>query len=380
MQPVRRASLEVVAMPRRSPPACAPAGVVQQTKPTAACPVDRSSSAHESWVDLVRLIAAFLIVLGHVLNLDRRFQEVPVGSPDWLLIDVLTAALRWALPIFVMISGYFLLDPQRPLNWRSYYRRRLRRIAWPLLAWSVFYLGIVGCDEHLAGRPVDWAAMAGMVIRGAPYYHLWYLYMVPGLYLVAPFLKLATDRMTPNQLVAAVAICFAVTIFSATLDGLYSVRNATYIDDFPRYLGYFLAGHLLGRVLPPRKAAPDAFALLLSIAATAALAWAAAIALSPAQALRVFGFGNPTIIVMSLAAFALIRRMPVARVSRPWLARVGNATLGVYLVHPALLDALRHWTYPHALPGFAAEVAGVFLASLIVVLAMQHTPVLRRLV
>jgi len=356
---------------------------------TVAPPVARSRSSaparplaatHESWVDVARLLAAFLIVFGHVLNLDQRFQQLPLGSPAWIAIDAMTAGIRWSLPIFVMVSGYFLLDPRRELAWGSYFRRRMRRLAWPLLAWTALYLGIIACDKWLAGQPVEPKVMLGTVIKGAPYYHLWYLYMMPGLYLVAPFLKRATDHMRPGELVGAVALCFGVTAFSAAMDGLYAVANATYIDDFPRYLGYFLAGHLLGRVLPTPKFAPTAAVLMVSVVATAAMSWVAADALSPARALRTFGFGNPAIIAMSLAAFALMRRISVPEGSRAWLARAGDTTLGIYLVHPAILDALRHWNYPTALPAIAVQVLAVFLASLAVVLAMQRLPVLRRCV
>ena len=343
-------------------------------------PTPQATVAHESWVDLVRFVAAFLIVFGHVLNLDRRFQELPVGSPHWLLIDGITAAIRWALPIFVMVSGYLLLDPKRRLDWHSYYDRRVRRLAWPLAAWTALYLAIAACDNLAAGKPVDAGVLAGSVLRGIPYYHLWYLYMLPGLYLVAPFLKLATDQMTPRQLTAAVAICFLATILSAVMDALYSARHTTYITDFPRYLGYFLAGHLLGRVLSPRRVTLTLLVLLGSIAATAALAWIVTSFLSSAQGLRVFGFGNPAVIAMSLAAFSIARHIPVSPDLGRWLMRGGEATLGIYLIHPAILDALRHWSYPNTLPAFATQIAGVFLASLIAVLAMQRTPALRRIV
>jgi len=371
--------LKVVAMPGQHPPVAIEIPAMRRSVSAERSPPRDPAVVHESWVDAARLLAAFLIVSVHVLNLDRRFQELPVGSHAWIAVDFLTAATRWALPLFVMVSGYFLLDPGRELDWQTYYARRVRRILWPLLAWTLLYLAIVACDAALAGRPVPIAAMLTMVIKGTPYYHLWYLYMIPGLYLVAPFVKLATDRMSAGQLHAATALCFAVTVFSAAIDGLWSVPNATYIDDFPRYLGYFLAGHLLGRVWRP-KAAPSVAVLLISILLAAGLAWTVALTLSPARALRVFGFGDPAVIAMSLAAFVLTRRLAVAVSYRVWLAQAGNASLGIYLVHPAILDVLRHWSYPNAVPVLASQVIAVFLASVLVVLGVQQVPALRRIV
>jgi surface polysaccharide O-acyltransferase-like enzyme len=316
----------------------------------------------------------------HGLHLEQRFQDLPVGSASWLATDAALAATRWALPIFVMISGYFLLDPRKPMDLRGYYQRRVRRIAWPLLAWTALYLGISACDSWLAGRPIAPAAMTGTVIQGAPYYHLWFLYMLPGLYLVAPFLKAATDHMSPQQLIAAVATCFAFTILSATIDGLYAVSSGSYITQFPRYLGYFLAGHLLGRALPAPKLTTATAVMLVSALATAAVGWGVAELLSPARGMRVFGFGNPGVIALSLAAFVLVRRLPVAASWHTWLPRIADASLGIYLVHPALFDVLQRWNQQTAPSILAAQGIAVFLASLFVVLVIQRTPLLRRCV
>jgi surface polysaccharide O-acyltransferase-like enzyme len=340
----------------------------------------RLTSAHESWVDVVRLLAAFLIVCIHSLKLDSRFGELPLGSPEWIAVDMLLAATRWALPIFVMISGYFLLDPRKSLDLHSYYHRRVQRLAWPLLAWTMLYLGISAYDAMLAGRPTSLAAMAIGVIKGAPYYHLWYLYMVPGLYLVAPFVKAATDHMSPGELIAAVATCFAFTILSAAIDGMSGLPSGSYITQFPRYLGYFLAGHLLGRVLPTPKLTAAVVMMVMAALAAATMAWIVAHQLSPARALRVFGFGNPAIIILSLAAFVLVRRLPIRA---PWgtsLGPLADASLGIYLVHPAIIGVLQRWAQSNATPVLAIQATAVFVASLLIVLVMQRTPLLRRCV
>jgi surface polysaccharide O-acyltransferase-like enzyme len=339
-----------------------------------------SVPTHEDWVDVVRVGAIFLIVFGHTLNLDRRFVELPIGSPAWIAVDAITAGIRWALPVFLMVSGYFLLNPHKNIEWSTYYRRRLQRLAWPLVLWTLVYLGIGIHDDLAAGRSVDAGKIARLVISGAPYYHLWYLYMLPGLYVVSPFLKLATDRMSSGQLTAAVALCFALTVLSATLDALYAVPHVTYINDFPRYLGYFLAGHLIGRVMPSQQLLPTAAVMAVSFLATAITAYVAAELLSPTRALRLFGFGNPAVITLSLAAYALLRRVPVAASWRRWLTGAGETSFGVYLVHPAVLNTLRYWSYPSALTQLAAEVALVFLASLVIILILQRIPVLRRCV
>ena len=330
---------------------------------------------HEDWIDVMRLVAVFLVVVVHVVNPDKQLGHMPANTIGWFAIDALTAATRWALPVFVMISGYLLLDPHKALDWNTYFHRRMRRIAWPLVAWTCLYLAL-----SMSNSGLRIAEVPRLLLKGAPYYHLWYIYMLPGLYLVCPFIKLATDRMSPAQLAGAVALCFATTILSACMDALYSVPNVTYIDDFPRYLGYFLAGHLLGRVLPLPKLTHTFALLVVAFLALAGAAYIVAQAYSPTQAMRLFGFGNPAIVLLSLAAFALLRRISVTGSWRVCLVAAGETSFGIYLVHPAVIDIVQDWIAPISLRADAVVIVLGLLISGLVVLAMQQTPILRRCV
>jgi surface polysaccharide O-acyltransferase-like enzyme len=337
-----------------------------------------SSLLHEAWVDVVRVAAISLVVVIHVLNLNNRLVYLPVDSMGWLAVDAANAGTRWALPIFTMVTGYLLLDPRKPLDWHGYYHRRIQKIAWPLLAWTIIYVGLTGYDDYATGRPFGIATVIAMLIKGEPYSHLWYLYMLVGLYVVCPFIRLATDRMTRGQLIGAVALCFIVDAFSSSLDALHSVPNVTYIDDFPHYIGYFLAGHLFGRVLTLPRVAPTIAVLVASFLALTAIIDVVAHLVSPLAAHQLLGFWNPLIVVLSLAVFVLLRRLPIPTSWHQWLAWGGGMSFGVYLVHPAFLDALLYWTYPRSFPAFAAAVLFVFLSSVMVVFVMQRLPMLRR--
>jgi surface polysaccharide O-acyltransferase-like enzyme len=186
--------------------------------------------------------------------------------------------------------------------------------------------------------------------------------------------------MTPGQLTGAVLLSFALTIFSSSVDGLNSAANVTYIDDFPRYLGYLLAGHLLGRVVPLPSFVTTVAALVAAFLILAGAAYIAAQVASPPRAMRLFGFGNPAVIVLSLAAFAMLRRVSVAAAWRVWLVRAGAMSFGIYLVHPAILDGVQNWMSPNSLPAFVGVVMLGLLSSALVILIMQRLPVVRRCV
>jgi surface polysaccharide O-acyltransferase-like enzyme len=105
-----------------------------------------------------------------------------------------TADARWAgwynslcrasVPLFVMLSGYYLF-PVGP-DTRSYLRRRLRRVALPFVVWCALY----ALQGYLEGRYDLLAALRNVsaiaVNYGVEVGHLWFVYMLLGIYLIAP--------------------------------------------------------------------------------------------------------------------------------------------------------------------------------------------------
>ncbi len=63
-------------------------------------------------LDAARAAAALAIVVMHVTPLGRL--DAPAGSADWRIMIAVNSLLRWAVPVFFMISGALFLDSERP--------------------------------------------------------------------------------------------------------------------------------------------------------------------------------------------------------------------------------------------------------------------------
>ena len=91
-------------------------------------------------LDAARWLAAVAVVMLHgaatVVSDPAAYGS---GAPGWRPTCT-TPAARWCVPVFVMISGALLLDPERPQDARRFYSRRVARICAPLLFWTLFYL------------------------------------------------------------------------------------------------------------------------------------------------------------------------------------------------------------------------------------------------
>ena len=324
-------------------------------------------------LDAARWLAALAVVLLHsstdALNLAESF-----GSTSWLAANVYDSASRWCVPVFVMISGALMLNDGRPTDLRQFYGRRVARIVVPLVFWSLFYLAWRNMLSWLDEGRIDWQSNAIVLAKGTPYYHLWYLYMIVGLYLFTPFMRNLYARTSPRARVA----CAGAILLVAMLDTLY--RQVTGADPgffltlFLPYLGYFVAGKLIvdGALRIPRPA----LVLSVSVIVTAAGFYLLS---SPGQLHPYFyNYFSLNVAAMSLAAFQLI--VDARKLQR--LPALGRLTFGVYLVHPVFIDlATRLGWYKsgtHDMWAIPVLAAAVFGSSAALCWALQRTRATRR--
>jgi len=135
----------------------------------------------ETELDLLRLTALLMVMLLHVNS--SVWAEISLFTPQWAAATALRQT--WAVPVLVMITGRLLLDPDREPK----LKKRLARLVSAFGCWSLVYqLYYLAADPSL-----DWKGVLAGLVTGA--YHMWYLWMLLGLYAITPLLRsIARDR------------------------------------------------------------------------------------------------------------------------------------------------------------------------------------------
>ena len=90
--------------------------------------VDDRSPHHLEWVDFMRSIGVFLVVLAHT--------DAWGGGPDWVQKIYYTIS-RNGVPVFFLISGYLLLSKQEDLP--TFMKKRAAKVLVPFFVWSMVY-------------------------------------------------------------------------------------------------------------------------------------------------------------------------------------------------------------------------------------------------
>jgi len=217
------------------------------------------------WVDLIRVVSAFLVVVIHIgwqgdQTSSTYYTLLRGALPDthWLFANFVDTFMWCAIPLFFMVSGYLILN--KPNSLKHGYFKRLLKIGIPLFAWSIIYLIIrywlYGVD-HMGNPPSIYNGIRCILTNNVAA-HFWFLYVLLSLYIAAPilrsYLKSASRENKIYFILLLGCACFLWPIISDVLKMLFDINKVNF--DFyivSGFVGYFVAGYLLGQqAISPR--------------------------------------------------------------------------------------------------------------------------------
>ena len=334
------------------------------------------------WVDNARIIAAFAVVLLHVSN--GHLEVVDIGTDNWWITNILDSAVRWCVPVFVMLSGLLLLDPEKIETTGEFYRKRASRILLPLVFWSAFYLFWLYFIIALAGNHLPLGFLLKKLLSGTPYYHMWFVYMIVGLYLVTPFLRKLTRFCSRQELLLLTVIMFLMAGANFASLKFHPGGQDLLINWFLFYLPYYFAGYLIGTTETGRFTLAAGVITVVAVAATAAGFSMLSSTAEPNVAKYIYGYLSITVIPMSLGLLVLLQSLTGYFLGAERTGQVAACSFGIYLVHPIFIDlfALVGISPRLASPLFTIPLISiaVFLLSLGMVNLIISLPYLRRVV
>jgi len=290
----------------------------------------------------MRILAALAIIFVHVSQAFLNFSE-DINSLVWWTSNLYLSFSLWGIPVFVMISGALLLSPDRDYpSLSNFYSRRINRLLIPLLFWSTFYLFWSYLKSNALGKPFETEKMFSDILSGRPYYHMWYLYMVFGLYLFTPYLRKIVKHSTDREIFILSIILLCISIVSVITHT--SPHHATvFIQMFPLYLGYFFAGHL---IFNSNRKVKNLYLVLLFILFAVLTAVGHYYETIYTQGNYFYQNFSITIVPMSISLIFLIKNIhhtiPINQSRRKQLAVF---SLGAYLIHPAVFDVIKKLQY-----------------------------------
>lgn len=318
-----------------------------------------SERSHIGWIDLLRCMACFFVVASHCSD-PFLFTD---NHSDFVGGWAIGSIVRCSVPLFVMMSGVLLLPTSLSLG--NFYTKRVKRLAIPLVFWSValpflFYLYI-----HLAGGTsfpfIDSSTytLEAACRKAFTFFlnfnydttPLWYLYMLIGLYFIIPILS-TWIKHAPRVEVKNVLLIWGITLFLPYVElaakelgfigypgnsQIFGMCDWNIFGTFyyiSGFIGYLLLGYYW-KAYPPQWNWKKTLcicipAFVVGVVLTF-LSLDLLLAYLPQQISFAWHFAIAHVFLITFPIFIVVQKLNVTP-SRV-LTKVASATLGIYLCH-----------------------------------------------
>lgn len=307
--------------------------------------------------DLIRAFAIVLVILNHASNtVQVNFFQTPVL---WGVVSIFRSLFQAGVPLFVMLSGALLLTPSKvnePL--RVFFKERLVRILLPFLFWGLAYFAWRRFAEHEI-ITFDTILNGFSGFDQLPFSHFWFIYMIIGLYLITPVLRVLVSYASKKILLYSIILWFLGTAI-IPLFGMKSILLNTDVSiilnsDFfvmAPYVGYFVLGAYLRNVkVDFRIVCPIFFVGLLWTSIGNCIVTVSAGATGYVQ--TIFGqYFYMSIILTSAALFLLLCAVPIERLEKSLprcyslVSRISQDSFAIYFLHLMVLIVLcQEWLF-----------------------------------
>ncbi|MNQ77752.1 Inner membrane protein YiaH [compost metagenome] len=255
------------------------------------------------------------------------------------------------MPLFAMLSGALLLGPNMSKGLGGIVSRVLK-VAVPLAFWSVLHVFWL---NYWTGKPLDVPNALFQALQGPVMYHLWFVYMTIGVYILLPILQPISVALLASKRLAAYFFCVWFVINSVTVYFPVSILTHLTLNSFLSWPGYFLLGFYLIRsdVLSKVPVWCSGVVFFLASLATFLISWRLN-SLSPVPNETAFLYFSPNVLIAACFAFHMIKKIRVTAVLIRTIGFLSSIVFPVYFMHLLVIDLIKAGVF-----GFTLNLASM---------------------
>ena len=328
-------------------------------------------------VQLMRAMACVLVVLSHVPH-----GDIILHSDIWTTYYGIKSFVRIGVCLFLMISGYLLLDKNDDIF--LFYTKRAKRVLPPFICYMLLYYVLTALR---AGDSLSARDFVEYFFGGGPN-HMWYIFSLIGVYLFMPFLRKIFQNATTREkwtycilwfvICAILPFCKVIFGFKVDLTSLFTLNS------FAWPLGFVFVGACLKTVTIKKKFLFGlcSFACCVAIA-TITISWSF---LSGEEHIELTFRHTPLYYIAAITAFMALKDIKYSHI--PYCNKVilelSTQSFGIYMSHGIILGGLRvlhispEYGHPLIMNLFATTAA--VLISCLVVKYAKKIPYIRHVV
>ncbi|KFM99549.1 hypothetical protein D0U04_17725 [Bacillus clarus] len=337
------------------------------------------------YMDWLRVLATIAVVTihvaaGYVSVLDSN------NLSRWMSGNLFESLSRASVPIFVMISGALLLKGTKDISILEFLQKRASKVIIPFVGWSTLF--------YLYGAYIGY--FPASLKQGIKYFltdsiggHLWFLYMIVGIYLITPLLKIFVKNAGKREVEYFLILWLYASVILKLIKYYYPINFNIELFYVTNYVGYFLLGYYLSNYDITKKWRNISYiGGFVGFIGTFFITYHYTVKADGQLDQFWYEYFAPGVLLMAIGLFVFFRyTFQNSERKLPFLLRgINQASLGIYILHFFLLNNFLYKVFPkvnahvHAILAIPINVIIAIVLSMVITLVLQRIPVVKRLV
>lgn len=199
------------------------------------------------YYERLRVTATIAVVIIHVaMGLPNNYGIAELGVFPFAIMNSTYLLVNWAVPIFIAITGALLLTPQKNIDLKKICAY-IKRMFFVLFTFGgVFAIIELSVERRSFSLSVIFKGYLNM-LQGNSWSHMWYIYMLIGLYMVTIPLRYIVINMDRKELRILIATLIVGNFVIPTINVSLDIELETYMQ-WSHYLTYYLLGYYMSTI------------------------------------------------------------------------------------------------------------------------------------
>ena len=174
------------------------------------------------YLSKIRAISSFAIIILHTFTMYNIVYKNELSERDFYITQLVPWLMMWAVPCFLMVTGVLLLDKNKQISIKKIFSKYILRMILVLILFTtIFYIIDKLCDQK-SFEVNDILVVSKKLLSDESWAHLWYIYLLIGIYLLLPLYKVIADHASKTILIY---ICIIAFIFLSILPFIESLND-----------------------------------------------------------------------------------------------------------------------------------------------------------
>lgn len=321
----------------------------------------------KEWIVSLRAFACMAVVMIHVIDGWTKTANIQLTGSRFILDEIIFQPLiRWAVPVFIMISGCLLLDPKKDITIKKIIKYIKRMIC--ILITFVFGYCIIE-NIFLYGINNLWKVLYLSVfnlIQGKSWVAMWYIYLCIGLYIITPLLRFFVKDASKEEMKFVIYCLMIFSVVIPTINDIFNINITTFYLNGFKYLLLYLLGYAIANNIFDEKS-------LYFFGVMGLIGYILCLAFN----ILVGDQNEIFIILISTLIFCFFANNHYKVKNNKIIELISNDSFGIYLIHTFwsnILNKVMH-IYPDILPILIGEIV-IFI--IILILSIISIEILKR--